>query len=124
MAKSAKDSNGKNFNGNFVIWDLCVLENANLTSFSHEARKQILDDLYAMGDHTEPFLLATDHPNVQVVRHYYSDFAKLYDSFVPVDMLEGVVVKKRKSLLPLGLSEDSCNRSMFKFRKPTENYHY
>ena len=124
LCKSKKNSLGANANGNLVLWDLIILNGCILTNYSHESRKQLLDDLYATGDHSEPFLLATDNPHVQVVKHYLGNFENAYDSILKVPMIEGLVLKKRKALLELGLSESNNARTMLKFRKPTENYHY
>jgi hypothetical protein len=62
--------------------------------------------------------------NVWLVKVWYTDFISIWKNITPIDMIEGLVIKKRDSKLLPGNSEKNNHLGMLKTRKPTANYSY
>jgi hypothetical protein len=62
--------------------------------------------------------------NVYRIRTFGSGFRNLFDDLSVIDVVEGLVLKRKSSKLEIGTSENNNIKSQIKFRKPTKNYKY
>ena len=62
--------------------------------------------------------------NVYRVKSYLNGFKDLFDKLTPIDMIEGLVMKRRNARLEMGTSELNNVRSQIKCRKSSKNYKY
>jgi hypothetical protein len=124
MTKSKKNKNGENFNGNFVIFDILVYQGEYLLSYTFEDRYKLLVGILGAKEDYDSFILKTSIPHLFLVKSFYEDFELEYNLVISVDMYEGLVLKKCKAKLEIGLTEINNHRSQVKFRKETKNYAY
>lgn len=122
MNTSKKDENNKVFNNKFMIFDIIVFDNDHLIGKTFQERMDLLIRLVA-----SKVIASNDYSyqlsdNIFLTKVFYKDFGTLWDKFVQVDMLEGLVLKKINSPLEPGITEMNNHRSMLKCRKPTKNY--
>ena len=88
-----------------------------------EERVQLLDSLYGQVDSEKEYLYKiTD--NVYRVKSYENGFKDLFDKLTPIDMIEGLVMKRKNARLEIGTSELNNVKSQLKCRKATKNYKY
>ena len=52
------------------------------------------------------------------------NYKDLFDKLTPIDMIEGLVMKRRNARLEMGTSELNNVRSQIKCRKSSKNYKY
>lgn len=122
MNTSKKDENNKIFNNKFMIFDIIVFNNDHLIGKTFQERMELLIKLVC-----NKIIRSNDYSyqlsdNVFLTKTFYKDFGDLWDHFVQVDMLEGLVLKKINSPLEPGVVEMNNHRSMIKCRKKTKNY--
>lgn len=123
MNKSKSDENGQVFNHKFVIFDILTFDGEYLVGDTFEQRIQLLDKLYGQVDSEKDYLYRVSQ-NVYRVKSYYNVFKPLFDRLTPIDMIEGLVMKRMNAKLELGTSENNNTKSQLKSRKPTKNYKY
>jgi|LakMenEpi03Aug12_release.lakeMendotaPanAssembly.Ray.scaffolds.fasta_scaffold57300_4 hypothetical protein len=123
MNKSKSDENGQVFNHKFVIFDILTFDGEYLVGDTFEQRIQLLDKLYGQVDSEKDYLYRISE-NVYRVKSYYNSFKPLFDKLTPIDMIEGLVMKRMNAKLELGTSENNNTKSQLKSRKPTKNYKY
>ena len=123
MNKSKSDENGRVFNHKFVIFDILTFDGEYLVGDTFEQRIQLLDKLYGQVDSEKDYLYRVSE-NVYRVKSYYNVFKPLFDRLTPIDMIEGLVMKRMNAKLELGTSENNNTKSQLKSRKPTKNYKY
>lgn len=123
MNKSKCDKNGEVFNHKFVIFDILVLNGNYLIGHTFEERILLLDELYGTNDSDQEHLYSVSE-NIYRAKSYTSNFLELYCDLIPTDMMEGLVMKRKKAKLELGLTVDNNCRSQLKCRKPTKNYKF
>jgi len=123
MNKSKSDENGQVFNHKFVIFDILTFDGEYLVGDTFEQRIQLLDKLYGQVDSEKDYLYRVSQ-NVYRVKSYYNGFKPLFDRLTPIDMIEGLVMKRMNAKLELGTSENNNTKSQLKSRKPTKNYKY
>ena len=123
MNKSKSDENRKVFNHKFVIFDILVLDGDSLVGKTFEERVVLLDKLYGTKSCEKPYLYGISE-NIYRVKSYTSNFLDLYNDLVEIDMIEGLVMKRRSARLEAGTSELNNVKSQIKCRKPTKNYRY
>ena len=58
------------------------------------------------------------------IKSYDKGFTDLYNSFLNVDMVEGLVLKRKTAKLEIGTSVDNNSKSQIKVRKSTKNYKF
>ncbi len=122
MNTSKKDENGKVFNNKLVIFDIIVHNNEHLIGRSFQERMDILTDMLKPVDENDYSYRITD--NIYLTKTFYKGFGELWDKFVTIDMLEGLVLKRKDAGLDLGISQKSCSNSILKCRKICKNYNY
>jgi hypothetical protein len=123
MNKSKSDENNQVFNHKFVIFDILGFNGDYLVGKTFEERIQLLDTIYGQVDSEKEYLFKLTE-NVYRVKSYVVDFKSLYDKLTPIDMIEGLVMKRKNARLELGTSENNNTRSQLKCRKATKNYKY
>ena len=123
MNKSKSDENRKVFNHKFVIFDILVLDGDSLVGKTFEERVVLLDQLYGTKDCEKPYLYGISE-NIYRVKSYTSNFLDLYNDLVEIDMIEGLVLKRRSARLEAGTSELNNTKSQIKCRKKCNSYRY
>ena len=121
MNKSKKDENGKIFNHKFVIFDILVYNGEYLVGKTFDERIKLLDVLYGVEDSEKEYLYNISE-NVYRVKSYYNGFKLIYDKLTVIDMVEGLVMKRRNAKLELATTEMNNVKSQLKCRKSTKNY--
>jgi len=123
LNKSKQDERGITFNHKLVIFDILVYDSEYLVGKSFEERVDILDHLYGKNDSEKSFLHSISE-NIYRVKSYQDNFKKLFDELTKIDMIEGLVLKRKQAKLEIGNSENNNTKSQLKARKPTKNYKF
>lgn len=123
MNKSKSDENSQIFNHKFVIFDILAFNGEYLVGKTFEERIKLLDGLYGQVDSEKEYLYKITE-NVYRVKSYVDNFKSLYDNLTTIDMIEGLVIKRKAARLELGTSENNNTKSQLKCRKATKNYKY
>jgi len=123
MNKSKSDENNQVFNHKFVIFDILGYNGDYLVGKTFEERIQLLDTIYGQVDSEKEYLFKVTE-NVYRVKSYEVGFKNIFDKLTPIDMIEGLVMKRKNARLELGTSENNNTKSQLKCRKATKNYKY
>jgi hypothetical protein len=123
LNKNKLDENRKAFNHKLVIFDILVLNGDYLIGSTFESRIKLLDELYGQNDSEKPYLYSISE-NVYRVKSYTNDFLNIYNDFIKIDVIEGLVMKRKNAKLESGNTENNNIRSQVKCRKATKNYRY
>jgi hypothetical protein len=131
MAKSKSDEYHRNFNGNFVIFEILVYDGQILCGSTVSARLQLLNELYGSDTYKvdekgdlqgREHLYVTNIPNVYRVASYENNFKAIYDQLIKIDMMEGLVLKTKSAMLTPPFNETANQKWQIKCRKPTKIY--
>lgn len=121
MSKSKKNANGELFNHRFVIWDLLAIDGKSLVGCDLDERLNILYSInYDYTDY-DPYINKISD-TFYAVKSFSKDFLQLYNRIIPIDMYEGLVLKKRTGKLELLTSPKNNTRWQIKARKPSNSY--
>lgn len=123
MNKSKMDENGQVFNHKFVIFDILTFNGEYMVGRTFDERVKLLDELYGQVESEKDYLYKISE-NIYRVKSYTTDFKRLYDRLITIDMVEGLVMKRKSSKLELGTTENNNTKSQVKARKPTRNYKF
>lgn len=123
MNKSKNDENSKVFNHKLVIFDILAYNGEYLVGSTFSERVELLNEIYGQIESEKSYLYSISS-NVYRVKSYKESFKSLYDSLTPIDMIEGLVMKRSNAKLEAGLTESNNIKSQLKCRKPTLNYKY
>jgi hypothetical protein len=123
LNKNKKDETGDSFNHKLVIFDLLVIDNDYLVGRTFSERIDILDYLYGNISCDKDYLWRITE-NIYRVKSYEGDFLNLYNEFIKIDMIEGLVLKRKNAKLEIGNTENNNVRTQLKARKPTKSYKY
>jgi hypothetical protein len=123
MNKSKSDENNQVFNHKFVIFDILGFNGDYLVGKTFEERIQLLDSIYGQVNSEKEYLFKITE-NVYRVKSYKDNFKNIFDKLTPIDMIEGLVMKRKNARLELGTSENNNTKSQLKCRKATKNYKY
>lgn len=123
LNKSKTDETGQAFNHKFVIFDILVFDGQYLVGKTFEERVRILDTLYDQKACEKEYLFGISE-NIYRVKSYLTGFNDLFNQLTPIDMIEGLVMKRRNARLEVGSSEMNNVKSQIKCRKKTKNYKY
>ena len=121
LNKACNDETGKLFNNKLVLFDILVYESYYLLGKSFQERVNLLNILYKIEDSEKDYLYRISD-NIYRVKSYYNGFKDLYNNFVKIDVLEGLVLKRKNAKLERGT--EPCKNSQIKFRKKTKNYSF
>ena len=123
MNKSKQDETRTAFNHKFVIFDILVDDGDYLVGKTFEERIALLDSMFGQEDSEKDYLYGISE-NVYRVKSYMNGFNMLYDRLTPIDMIEGLVMKRKSARLEMGNTELNNVKSQIKCRKETKNYKY
>ena len=123
LNKNKQDENRKAFNHKFVIFDILVNDGDYLVGKTFEERIKLLDTMFGQNECEKSYLYGISE-NVYRVKSYENQFNMLYDTLTPIDLIEGLVLKRKSARLEMGTSELNNVKSQIKCRKSTLNYKY
>jgi hypothetical protein len=123
LNKSKQDERGVPFNHKLVIFDILVFKSNYLVGQTFEQRIKLLDELYEQKDSEKSYLYSISD-NVYRVKSFETGFKSLFDQLTPIDMIEGLVMKRRNAKLEIGNTENNNTKSQLKARKPTKLYKF
>lgn len=123
LNKNKSDETNQPFNHKFVIFDILAYDGDYLVGKTFEERVQLLDTLYDKVDSEKEYLYKNSE-NVYRVKSYLNGFKDLFDKLTPIDMLEGLVLKRSNAKLEVGSSENNNTKSQIKCRKRCNSYKF
>jgi len=123
LNKSKQDENSLLFNHKLVIFDILVYNSEYLIGKSFIERVELLDSIYGTVDSDKKYLYSISD-NIYRVKTYQKDFKLIFDNLTKIDMIEGLVLKRKSAKLEIGITENNNSKSQFKSRKVTKNYRY
>ena len=123
MDKSKKDESKKIFNHKFVIYDILVLNGNYFLGKSFEDRWNLLYEMFKDQIISENEYSYQITENIWLVKSFFTEFDSIWEKLTQIDMIEGLVLKKRNFGLERGNHEKN-NLAQIKCRKPTKNYPY
>jgi ATP-dependent DNA ligase len=123
LNKSKQDENRVVFNHKLVIFDILVYNSDYLVGQTFEQRIKLLDDLYGQKDSEKSYLYSISD-DVYRVKSFESGFKSLFDNLTQIDMVEGLVLKRKNAKLEIGNTENNNTKSQLKARKPTKLYKF
>lgn len=123
LNKSKRDENGLIFNQKFIIFDILVYNSDYLIGKTFSERISLLDNLYGKEGSDKEYLHGISE-NIYRVKSYDSNFKYLYENYSKIDLVEGLVIKRKNAKLEMGDVEKNNWKSQIKCRKKTLNYKY
>jgi len=123
LNKSKQDERGITFNHKLIIFDILVYKSDYLVGQTFQQRVHLLDELYGKNDSEKSYLYSVSD-NVYRVKSFDTGFKSLFDQLTPIDMIEGLVMKRKNAKLEIGNTENNNTKSQLKARKPTKLYKY
>jgi ATP-dependent DNA ligase len=123
LNKSKQDERGITFNHKLIIFDILVYKSDYLVGQTFQQRVHLLDELYGKNDSEKSYLYSVSD-NVYRVKSFDTGFKSLFDQLSPIDMIEGLVMKRKNAKLEIGNTENNNTKSQLKCRVSTKNYKY
>jgi len=123
LNKNKNDETGKSFNHKFIIFDILVYNGDYLIGKSLEYRIHLLDSLYGNKECEKEYLHGVSE-NVFRVKSYIRNFNDIFNKYTPIDVVEGLVLKRINSKLQISGSEKNNEGWQLKSRKSTKNYKF
>jgi hypothetical protein len=123
LNKNKNDETGQSFNHKFVIFDILCYNGEYLLGKTFSERVELLDSLFGKIESEKSYLYKITE-NVYRVRSFDTGFKPLYDTLTPIDVIEGLVMKRKNARLEVGATENNNIKSQLKCRKPTKNYKF
>lgn len=123
LNKSKNDESGLPFNHKLVIFDILVHNGTYLLGTSFQDRVNLLDSLFGKNDSEKTYLYSITE-NIYRVKSFTSNFKIIFEELSSIDMIEGLVCKRKSGKLEIGNTENNNTKSQIKFRKPTKNYKF
>ncbi len=123
LNKSKKDENNQIFNHKFIVFDILTHESEYLVGKTFKERIILLDELYGKRECEKDYLYKISD-NIYRVKSFDNNFESVYKRLSSIDMIEGLVMKRRAAKLELGVSAKNNTKSQIKVRRPTKNYRF
>lgn len=123
LNKAKLDENGEEFNNKLIIFDSIIFDSDHLIGKSFEYRINLLYDFYGKTECEKDYLYKVSD-NIYLTKTYDKNFIELYEKFSDIDLIEGLVLKRKRAKLEYGTTENNNHKSQIKFRKPTKNYQF
>ncbi len=123
LNKNKKDENNQPFNHKLVLFDILVYNGEYLVGKSFKERLDLMDQLFGVNNSEKSYLYSVSE-NVYRVKTYDSGFFSLYNSLTQIQVIEGLVLKRKNAKLEIGNTENNNTRSQIKCRRVTKNYKY
>lgn len=121
LNKNKNDENNNKFNHKFILFDILVYNSNYLIGETFDTRIKIMDDLYNKIEFDKSYLYKINDDFFRV-KSFDNDFKKLFEELSKIDMIEGLVLKRKNAKLEKGNREINNNKSQLKVRKATKNY--
>jgi ATP-dependent DNA ligase len=123
MNKGKLDQFGNNFNHKLVIFDILVQNSEYLVGKSVSNRLEILNSIFNPKESKWGYLHQISE-NIFMVKSFENNFKSTFDYLTKIDMVEGVVLKRKSAKLEIGIREENNSNWMLKSRKPHKNYKF
>jgi len=123
LNKSKLDERGITFNQKLILFDILVFDSNYLVGETFQERIELLDSLYGQRNSIKEYFYGISE-NIFRVKSHDSGFKELFDTYTKIDLIEGLVLKRKNSKLEIATSEKNNWRSQIKCRKPEKNYKY
>lgn len=123
MNKAKLDESSLPFNHKLVIFDILVDKSDYLIGKTFLDRVNILKGIYGENPSEKNFLYKVSD-NIYMVKTFETGFKNLYDNLTKIDMVEGLVLKRKNARLESGFTENNNTNSQLKCRKQTKNYKF
>lgn len=123
LNKSKSDENNQIFNHKLVIFDILVYNGTYLVGTTFQDRVNLLDNLFNKKESEKTYLYSISE-NIYRVKSFTTNFKTIFNELVKIDMIEGLVMKRKSGKLEIGNTENNNTKSQIKFRKPTKNYKF
>ena len=120
LNKSKYDEKGETFNHKFCIFDILVYDGNYLIGKTFQERINLLDGFYGKSDN----YLTQVSENIFKIETFYTSFQEKWEELTKIDMVEGLVLKRKSAKLEVGSTENNNTKSQIKVRKATKNYKY
>jgi len=120
MNKNKKDEKELSWNNKLVIWDILVYDNDYLVNSTYEERVILMDKIFKEISYNKYLYKIND--DVYRVKSFKDKFKDIYEGIVSIDLMEGLVIKKKNSKLEIGTRQKNNVNNQLKIRKPTKNY--
>jgi len=123
LNKSKKDENSLTFNHKLIIFDILVYNSEYLLGNTFIQRIELLDKLFNKNESEKEYLFKVSE-NIYRVKSFLTGFKDMFDGYTKIDMIEGIVLKRKNSKLELGNTTDNNFKGQIKSRKKTKNYKF
>jgi ATP-dependent DNA ligase len=123
LNKSKKDEFGNNFNENLIIFDILVYKSQYLIGKTFSERKDLMEDIFKLRTGEKEYLWQITQ-NIHLVKSFDRGFKEVFDKWTEIDMVEGVVLKRKNAKLEIGNTENNNSKSQIKSRKVSKNYKF
>jgi hypothetical protein len=123
LNKSKNDEGLVPFNHKLIIFDILVYNSDYLVGKTFEDRIKLLDQVYDVKDSEKSYLYSISN-NVYRVKSFDTNFLNLFNEFSKIDMVEGLVLKRKNAKLEIGNTVNNNIKSQLKCRKATKLYKY
>lgn len=123
LNKSKRDERGIIFNQKLIIFDILVLDSDYLIGKTFEERIDMLDNIYGQNSSDKEYFYGISD-NIYHSKSYDSGFKNIFDNYTKIEMIEGLVMKRKNAKLEVAIGEKNNWRSQIKCRKPEKNYRY
>lgn len=120
MNKGKKDENNKNWNNRIALHDFLVYDNEYIIGSTFDDRQNLMDKIIKSEELNMYATKVSD--NIYRIKNFYKDFFKIWTELIKIDMIEGLVLKKRDLKLEAGWKEK--NNLSIKCRKISKNYNF
>jgi len=118
--KGKLDADGKSFSNKFCLFDILVKDNQYLVGQTFKQRFDLIGELYG---ESKNYLNQISN-SLYIVGNYCNDFENHYNNLIEIDLIEGLVLKRKNAKLEVGSTELNNHKSQIKVRKPTKNYKF
>ena len=127
LNKGKKDENNERLEG-FCIWDILAYNGKILLGATTEERLELLEKLYpavsSKSINKINYLYKTETPDIYRVANYTKKFKSIFDTITKIDVVEGLVLKRKSGKLDAMYREENNTGWSVKIRKPTLNYKF
>jgi hypothetical protein len=120
MNKNKRGIDCKVWNHKFVIFDILVYDGEYLLDSTFDDRVDLMNNIFGTNDENDYLYKITD--KIFRVKTFYDNFLERWKEIIKIDMLEGVVLKRKEQKLNRGLTEK--NNISIKCRKDCKSYKY
>lgn len=118
--KGKVDHNNEQFINKLCIFDILVFGGKYLINTTFNYRVDLLNQLFGQPQD----YISKITQNIYLVNSYDKDFQNKFEHLSKIDLIEGLVLKRKSAKLEIGANENNNSKSQIKARKPTKNYKF